>query len=316
MNKKLVALVAAAMMTVSAGSVFAAPVTLDGSVSFQARNQDNYNPAKDGTGNKLTFKLNAKTQLTNNMDFYARLAGQRLSRLGYAADFYDGSKKEMMELDQYGVIIKGGDFNFKLGRQGITVGANATLYSSGSYIGKNMLSDGLTVSGKTGVFDVKAVIAKEDTDGPYQNKIYALSGSYSPAKNWTLGATLAKYKEANQDTNFWAINAGYAFSDKASVSTEYAQSNYSSDNKAYNISFNYAFDNRLSGYIVNHKTEANADMGRNWTDFENNEKGFYYGLDYKAAKNTTISVFYKDNTVINDSSKKDKSLRGTVTYNF
>lgn len=319
MNKKLVALVAAAMMTVSAGSVFAAPVDVDGSISFQARHN-----TKDGEDsknyNKFTFKLNAKTELSHNVDFYARLAGQRLNEAGASgADFYtyNGTKRGAFELDQYGFDIKGGGFDFKLGRQAISIGANSTIYNSTGQLGKYMMSDGLTVTGKSGVFNMKAIAVREDRSG--DNEIYALQGSYSPAKNWTLGSTFARgYAGGTKETTtFWGINAGYAFSDKASISTEYVKSNANSDNKAYNIGFFYTFDDRLSGYIINHKTEANANIRDN-TDFDSGEKGFYYGLDYKVAKNTTFSLFYKANNTLSgtDAGKDNTSLRGTLSYTF
>lgn len=321
MNKKLIATLAAAMMSVSAGTVFAAPVDLDGSVSIHYR-ANTHDGDPNTSDNKLTFKLNASTALSGNVDLFARLSAQKVSSVGntLAEDFVShNGKRENTAIDRFGLLIKNGDTSYKIGRQDIALGANETLYSSGSYVGTDTAADGLIVNTKSGLVDLKGVIAKEkySTDS-YNNKIYGLQASYKPSDAVTLGATLARYNQAFENTNYWGVNTGYAFSDKANVMAEYVKSNASDENQAYNIAFNYAFDDKVSAYIINHKTETNATMtsaAEEWTGFDRGQKGFYYGVDYKISKVSTFNFFYKNNRVLEDNTTKT-SFRTTLTYNF
>lgn len=320
MNKKLIAMAAAAMMTVSAGTVFAAPVDLDGSVSIHYR-ANTHDGDPNTSDNKLTFKLNASTALSDNVDLFARLSAQKVSSIRNTGleDFVPHDKRENTSIDRFGFLIKNGDTSYKIGRQDIALGANETLYSSGSYVGTDTAADGLVVNSKSGVVDLKGVIAKEKySTAAYNNKIYGLQASYKPSDAVTLGATLARYNQASTDTNYWAVNTGYEFSKKANVMAEYAKSNASDENQAYNIAFNYAFDDKVSAYIINHKTETNATMtsdAEEWTAFDRGQKGFYYGVDYKVSKVSTFNFFYKNNRMLNDNTTKT-SFRTTLTYNF
>lgn len=324
MNKKVIALAAAAMMTVSAGSVFAAPVDLDGSVSVHYRT-NTYEGGTDKSDNKLTFKLNANTSVGKNVDLFARLAAQKVSSVNgtYLQDFLAvNDNRENVSIDRFGFIIKDGNSTYKIGRQDIALGANETLYSSGGYLGTNTSADGIVINTKSGEVALKGVIARENSYNSDKNKVYGLQASYKPSDAVTLGATLARYNREDGSNNYWAVNTGYDFSKKANVMGEYAKSDANTDNQAYNIAFNYAFDDKVCAYIINHKTENNATMSNNdvnggmqWTAFDQGQKGFYYGVDYKVSKVSTFSLFYKNNKYLaND--KTNTSLRTTLTYKF
>ena len=315
MKKKLLMAAIAAMIAMPTTAALAAPVQLDGEIEMQY-SQDN---ATKKDGGRFTLKLNAKTNVAKNVDLYGRFAAQGITQENFRNDFrntgagaYSQDTKSMMEFDQFGFLYENAGVNYKLGRQGGTIGATALLYSTEGYVGRDMMADGITIKGKSGVTDFSVTALKEVYND--SNKAYAVSASYKPAKDWTLGATLARYDAAVADRNYWAINTGYEMG-KANFTAEYAKSNASDANKAYDLGVSYAFDKKLSAFAVYYRVENNGDMG-GMTDFDPNNKGFYYGLNYKPDSKTAFKLFYKDIENITNSADKSKQFRGTISYLF
>ncbi|MCX7780716.1 MAG: porin, partial [Negativicutes bacterium] len=292
--KKTIAAALTAMMLMT-GSAFAAEFPnfdFNGDVKFHYR-WETKDAAADTEGGKVWFRLNAKTALTDNIDAYARLSSQSLTGDHIGADFDKSYAKYSVDgltvIDRYGIVVKGKGWNYNIGRQGATVGGTALLYSTEGYTGINMGAvDGLTVTGKSGVTSIQFVAGEEWKAGSSDNKLYAVRGSYSPAKDWTVGATYGKYNYAGatKDTNHYAVDFAYNVG-KAGFFGEYTKSSADAQDTAYDLGVTYAFDAKNSAYVIAHKTEANGDMG-GWTDFDNNEKGFYYGFDHKVDKNKTL----------------------------
>ena len=313
--KKAMLLAAAAVTVLSSSVALANPVELNGTISYQYRNNTNEVDG-DKSGNKLTFTLDALTKLDDHFDVYARLAAQHVTQLGFAADFADKSKHTEGGIDQYGFIYKNAGVDYKIGRQSVTLGETALLYNNAAYIGQNKFADGVTVTTTTGVTDVKVVAVQEDNIGDLDNKLFAVQASYKPVKNLKVGGVLAKYdyKDSTvKDTNHWAINAGYTLG-KAGLTGEYTQSNADTDNKAYAAILSYDFDGVNSVYVLSHRTEDHGDIGQ-MTDFDPGEKGMYYGYDHKLSKDTTFSLMYKDNENVK-TGKDNTSFRATLTYKF
>lgn len=317
--KKLVALTLAAVMLLTAGVAMASPdVKLDGDLKVHYR-WNTADGAADTEGGKVWFRLNAKTALSDSVDAYARFSSQSLTGDLVGADFdqsYQDYKADGLSVfDRYGVIIKGKNFTYNVGRQGATIGATALLYSTEGYTGINMGAlDGVVVNGKAGVTNLKFVAGKQWSEGSADSKVYAVEASYSPAKNWTVGAVLGKVAyDGLEDTNHWAVNTGYAVG-KANFAAEYAKSNVDIENTAYAVGVNYAFDKKHSAYAYYSKVETFGDMSFA-TDFDNTGKGIYLGYDYKLRKDTTFSLFYKDMETTIGGINYD-SLRTTVTYKF
>jgi len=312
---------AAAFVLTTAGSVFAAPIEFDGKFEHQYRYNtwDNVTDAPDNEdGFKSTLILNATTNVGKNVDFFARFAAQHAT-IGKDFSDFATSSENTAAIDQFGFVFKDTNgFSYKLGRQDASVGATAILYNSSPYLGKYMFADGVTVTGKSGITDLKVIAVKEArSDKQDENKLFALSASYSPAPNWTLGGTLAKYdyeNSANKDTNHWAVNAGYD-QGKASYFAEYAKSNADSDNSAYGLGVSYSPDAKNTFYAINYKIEELADMN-DWTDYESGWKGMYYGYNYKYNKDITLKLFLRDMKRVEDSSKQNTSFRTTVSIKF
>lgn len=325
-KKALTAALAAAFVLTTAGSVFAAPIEFDGKFEHQYRYNtwDNVKDADDNLvphnedGFKSTVILNATTNIGKNVDFFARFAAQHAT---IGKDFSDDatSSENTAAIDQFGFTFKDSNgFSYKLGRQDASIGATAILYNTSPYLGKYEFADGVTVTGKSGVTDLKVIALKEDRkESLDENKLFALSASYSPAQNWTLGGTLAKYdykKASEKDTNHWAVNAGYD-QGKASYFAEYAKSNADNNNSAYGLGVSYSPDAKNTFYAINYKIEENADMN-GWTDYESGWQGMYYGYNYKYNKDTTVKFFLRDMEGVKDSSEKNTSFRTTVSVKF
>lgn len=321
MKKSLTAAVVAGLLAMSAGSVFANPVELNGDVSLHWRTKVQTAGNKHEEGSKFTFRLNAQTALVDNLDLYARFAAQRVSDNLVGADFnsaaYPAGTDTVADIDQFGLIYKGKGYTAKIGRQDLVIGATGLIYDSTGDLGKHRFTDGVTVSGKSGVTNYSLVAVQADgtnIDGDKDDKYYSVAASYNPVKNLTLGTTLAKVKfeDDSDDVNFWAVNAAYNFG-KATYSAEYAKSNEDDNNKAYDFGVNYAFDNKNSVSATYSRVES-PNWGR--TGFDAGEKGMYYSFSHKVTKDSTVSLFYKNMSEVNNSDNKDNSFRTTYTVKF
>lgn len=313
--KKAVLLAVAAATVMSSNMAMANPVELDGKIAVQYRS-NTYEDAQDRDGGKFTFTLNALSKLDEHFDAYARIGAQYLTNKGFGADFSDTSKSGEGSVDQFGFIYKNAGASYKVGRQAVTLGETAVLYNTAAYIGDDMMSDGVTATLKSGATDLKLVAVQEDRVADQDNKLYAVQASYKLSDRWKVGGVLAKYdyeSSSKEDTNHWAVNAGYALG-KAGLVGEYTQSDADTQNVAHAYGVTYDFDAKNSAYAFAHYTAANGDIG-GWTDFDNGEKGMYYGVDHKLSKDKTLSLFFKDNKNIT-TDKANTSFRVTLTYTF
>ncbi|GMA98315.1 hypothetical protein [Pelosinus sp. IPA-1] len=315
--KKVIAVTLASLSVSLTSVAFAAPAELSGDVSVKlARETAEGSP--NISGGIYTFKLKGETDLGAGWSLYGRLGGQYASKpsLGdFNGDTYGAEKKGVIAFDQFGVNYKKDQVVYKLGRQDATVGAMALLYSrSDSNIGKNVFVDGLSASGKVGVVDVSALFAKEDNIGSEDNKIYAIRTGFKANEDLSWGVTLGRYQyNGGESTNHWAADGTYKFG-KNSVTAEFAKSSSNVDNKAYAASFNYGFNDKTAAYITNFRVETNGDMGGQ-SDFDNDNKGFYYGVTHKLSENQELELVYKDQKQISNGQHNTK-VEATFTHSF
>ncbi|KYZ76690.1 hypothetical protein AXX12_09740 [Anaerosporomusa subterranea] len=310
--KKTAAAAIAAALVLTTSAAFAAPVEFDGDVKAHYRWQT-YNYQADEDGGKFTVRLNAKMELDKNLSVYARFAAQTLSGDHIGADF-NKSSNSIATIDQYGFIYNNADWSYKIGRQPVAITAAASLLSSGAYIGEDMdFLNGIVATGKSGVTSLQVVAGGVDHyTGSKDDSVYSIHASYSPAKNWTVGGTLASFNQkAVSDRNFWGLDAAYT-TGKASFLVDFLKSNASANDTARVFGVDYAFDDKNTLSVYNHKTEVNADI---LTDWDKGEKGFYYIYNHNFDKTTSFNLMYKDNKVLNSTDEYD-SLRTTVTYKF
>ena len=312
--KKIIAAACTLALALTTGAAFAAPVEFDGDVKVHYR-WETYNFQPDKDGGKFTVRLNAKTALDEHVTAYARFAVQTLTGDKIGADFdTDRYGSDVTTIDQYGFIYENAGWNYKIGRQGVGITPTAALLSSGSYIGKDMdFLNGVVATGTSGVTSLQLVAGNVDHfSGNSDDSVYSVHGSYSPAENWTVGGTLARYVEENaSNRNFWGVDVAYA-SGKANFIVDYLNSNSSQNDSAWVIGVDYAFDDKNTLSVYNHKTESLADI---LTDWDKGEKGFYYIYNHDFDSTTSFNLLYKDNEVLN-SPQEYTSLRTTVTYKF
>lgn len=315
MKKRLLTAAVAAMITLSTGLVMAAPVELDGSVSYRYRTDNNEN-SDDYNAGITRFTLNAKSEIAPHLSLYARFAAEGVSNNAFtAAKDYNGTDNFIGEIDQYGFDYTNKGFDYKVGQQAAFIGGTGLIYDSTGYLGKQDYGvvDGINIKGKSGVTSLDFLAAQENNSVGDDNKIYALRGSYNPTERLTLGATYATYRKDDAQ-NLWAVDAAYT-AGKATYSAEYAKSNADSQNAAYDVGVAYKFDNKNTASVTNYKVETNGNIN-GMTTFDSNHKGFYYGFDHNFTKDTALHLFYRDMSVVDGAANDNTSFRATVSYNF
>lgn len=313
--KKSIAVLVAGATFLMVPAAHAEPVKITGEVSVKYEKDTN----PDLSGAVSTLKLKGEADLGKGWSLYGRLGIQNATKpdqSDFNLDAYGSDKKSVISFDQFGLNYQGGGLTYKIGRQDATVGTTALLYSRpDSNIGKKNFVDGVSITGKSGVMDISALLAREDNvAGTPDNKIYAFRAGYNPAENVNWGVTLGRYQDSdNSSTNHWAVDGTYTFG-KSSLTGEYTNSNRDAANKAYAMTWNYDFDGKTSAYITGFRVETNADMGGQ-SDFDNDNRGIHYGLTYKLTDTANLDFVYKDQKSISDG-QKNTAFEAAITYSF
>jgi len=331
--KKALATALTLTFVLAAGStVLANPVEFDGKVQYQHRMNTKDN-TPDAIENRWKFILNGTAEsFAKNTDLYFRISAESINGDTQSArDFnsFPGQGDDVRNVigffDQFGVEVKNGNWNYKIGRQDAFIGANGLIYDSTYGVGKHIFADGITITGKSGVTNVSATALELDQYGPKDPKIFAVAASYNPSKDLTLGTTLVKLNGENfiADKKFWDVNTSYTINSKLNIYGEYAQSDASSYNKAYVVGLNYDVDKKNSFWTCYSNVERDGNIVDNWstTTYDNNGKGMYYGFSHKFDQSTTFSLFYSDMQKIETvgatpAGAHYTSFRSTVTYKF
>lgn len=304
------------------------PFQLSGDVSVKYEKDK----GPDLSGTMSTFRLNAEKDLGSGWSLYLRFGAQHATEPALADYLADGSvysedKKTVGAIDLFGLNYKKGDMTYRIGRQDLTIGTTALLYSrSDTNIGKHNFVDGVTANGKMGILDVTAVVVREDNVDSADNKLYALRAGYSPNDSVNYGVTLGRYAYKhgtsldedgnvvkNEDTNHIAVDGTYKFG-RNTLTAELTKSNSNDDNRAYAATWNYGFNDKTALYVTGFRVETNGDMGGQ-SDFDNGDRGVYYGITHQLSKANSLEVVYKKQKVIS-SGKDDSHLEATITHAF
>lgn len=307
MRKKLIAVLVSGMIFATVPAL-AAPLEISGNVTIKYEADSAANmPTQAGT--MYTLTLRGEQKLSPNFSVFARLGAQYATN-PVLADFdqttYFDSTKAVVAIDQYGFIYKPGSWTLTLGRQEAIIGTTALLYQRhAENIGKNAFVEGLSVNGKIGAVEVSAIAARENNLWLANNSLYAIRGGVDLAKNLAAGLTLARYKYYGGDaSNHWALDTTAKFG-KSTFIAEYTQSSLAADNSAYALTWNYDFNGKTALYVTKFRVGANGDMGGQG-EFDNNNRGFYYGLMHAFNDRLSLEVVYKDQVLMSDSSKNSK----------
>ena len=286
----------------------AAPMEISGDVSVKYETDTAENTATE-SGMMYTLTLKGEKKIGKGLSLYGRLGAQYASNpiLGdYDLSVYGQDTKAVATIDQFGLIYKSNKLVYKLGRQDIAVGVTELLYNRPeTNVGNNAFVDGLSITGSSGVIDLSGIVARENSIWLPNNSLYAMRAGYSLSKNANVGLTLAQYQYYNEDnSNHWAVD-GTVASGKNSLTAEYTQSNKSEENKAYAITWNYQFTDKTALYVTNFRVEANGDMGKQ-SEYDNNNRGFYYGITHSFNDKLSLEVVYKDQVALADNTKNTK----------
>ena len=224
----------------------------------------------------------------------------------YDLSVYGVDNKAVAGIDQFGLLYKTDKLELNLGRQDVIVGVTELLYKRDvTNIGNNAFVDGLSLKAKIGAVTVAAIAATEGNIWLPNNSFYAVRGGYSLSKNTNLGFTLAQYQYYNAErSQHWDMDGRVMFG-KHSVTAEYAQSNCSTANRAYAITWNYKLNEKTALYITNFRVEANGDMGKQ-SEYDNDNRGFYYGMTHEFKDNLSLDVVYKDQVALAENSNNSK----------
>jgi hypothetical protein len=341
MKKSLLVTAVAAAMVLSTASVFAAaadpaPVTIDGSITYQYRNNTNDNgttPADTSSKkvNKTTTILNFNYDLTSGWDVYAR-ASLQAANGGRDFNTHVYSNDYAAALDQFGFKYTNGNNQVKIGRQAAWIGETGLFYDTTSKVGREIMADGITYIGKTDAWSYTATAVQEDVNygdatQVSKNKLYAGHVNYNFTNDLLFGATFAAYdfdkKSSNLATttdpknfNLWAVNSGYTYG-QTTFFAEYGKTNYSTANKAYDFGVAYKFDDKNSLSATYFRVEGNGDINA-YTTFDPNAKGMYYSFTHQFNKATSLNFFLDNAKYIDgiDANKNYTSFRTTINYNF
>lgn len=316
--KKGIAMLLAGLSLMGMPAVNAEPVKITGEAAVKyERDTAQDDPAVSGT--MSTLKLKAEAELGSNLSLYARLAAQKATRpalTDFNAAAYAENTKSVAALDRFGLIYKAGSLDYKIGRQSLAIGTEALLYKrDDDNIGKHSVVDGLTATGKIGAIEVSAAAVREDNEaGNPRGKIYALRTGYSPADKLHWGLTLGRYQNAAAgSTNHWALDGKYEF-EKSCFSAQYTTSSQSENNKGYIMNWTYDFNGKTAISLVAFRMEAAGAIGGQ-SEFDSDNKGFYYGLTHKLSDGACLGVVYKDQRQISDG-KKNAKFEATMNYTF
>lgn len=314
--KKRIALLLVGLSLGTVPAVYAGPVQITGDVSLKYE-RDTADQEPDSSGLISTLKLMGEADLGSGWALYARLGVQTLSRSwleDFNRDYYGADEKSVAALDQFGLLFKDKDLTYKLGRQDVTVGTTALLYARpDSNVGRKAFVDGLSVTGTLGDTEISALLAKEDNAaGAYEGKIYAVRTGFNPREDFNWGLTLARYK-GETGTNHWAVDGTYK-PGRHGLTAEYTQSSSDTANKAHAVTWSYDADARTVFSLTNFRVEENGDMGGQ-SDFDNGNRGWYYGLTHQVREDINLELVYKDQRLLSDGSK-NSILEATLSYAF
>jgi len=314
--KKVMTTLLAGLILGMAPAAYAAPVKVTGEATLKYE-RDTATGEPDQSGMIYSLKLMGEADFGSGWSLYARVGTQGLSHPGlgdFNTDFYGEDEESMAALDQFGLIFQDKALTYKLGRQDVTVGTAALLYCrDDAKIGQKAFVDGLSVTGTVGRTEVSAVLAREDNPaGQPENKLYAVRAGFNPEENINWGLTLGHYS-SDDSTNHWAVDGTYKFA-KHSVTGQYAQSNSDTDDKAYVLNWNYDANDKTAFFMSNFRVEAKGDMGGQ-SDFDNGNRGWYYGITHNLREDTNLEIVYKDQREISSGTKNTK-LEATLSYSF
>lgn len=333
--KKKLTLALIASLALTTGSAFAADfdTKFDGNVSLQYRDDERTvfgTGAKyGGQGFKETITLNSKTKIADGVDFYTRMTYQNLGNglMNSAADYagrpdtgYNGA------IDAFGFKIATGSWNWTIGSQPLTIGAQGLVYDNG-FIGRHALPYAVNGAGKIGAVDTSVYYARTNYQSDFgdQDKFYGTNLSYDLNANSKVGAFYARWAPGADwgigNQNAYGIDYSYKFNDKVSFAGEYSKTSASAANKAYIAGLSYAATNADTFGAKYYRSEVasqivDKNFGGMGTTPNPDTKGYILSYNHTLDKASTIGLSYDCEQAILGTTDARNRTKLTYSINF
>lgn len=298
MNKKLLATVILAALTVSATSAFAAPTISGDARLLTQKNEDGR------TYTDTRFRLNADAELGDGLYAHGRIMGIDMQSpstpLNYA-EAGTGQSGASINIEQMYLGAKIGMVDIKAGRQPIAVG-NGLLADINGIEGLSLAGNVGSLStygfaGRSGSTDVIAADVKSNLD------------------NVDVGASFLK----KESTEYWALNANTKVADKIQLAGEYVK-NDSTDRDGYLVKATIGEATKKGdfNYAVSYRNIDNGAVDADWTTngaFADS-KGFRIEANYKVGDNANLNLYKDFVEQVSDTSKHPDQARVELSVNF
>ncbi len=334
MNKKIIATAIVAMITLCAGTAFADPVDVNGTIKYEYRNNNDKN-TDPSTANQLSIGINFSSKIDTNTTAFARIAGRN-------SDWGKSNGNNNFKLDQFGVSEKMDNWTFALGRQGAQLGQGGIVYA-GINIDPISYFDGVVATTKFGEVNFKAIggAATHVTDSN-SNEVWPrtrwIGADFNAdlTKDINFGLAFARESTASTGTNLWSAYTTVKTGSNLTWTGEYVKSSENSSNKAYDFSGTYSWEKNSFTVAYNH-VEANAVDPYNSSIggyyYPNGVgyvygvradgsittpayKGFTYAYHHDVRKNLGLNVYYMSLEPLDNSLGKDNEYAANLQWKF
>lgn len=325
MNKKLIATAVVAMITLFAGTAFADPIEVNGTIKYEYRNNNDKNAAPS-TANQLSLGLNLSSKIDTNTTAFGRIAG-RIRDLGNA------NVGDNFKMDQFGIQEKMDTWNFSLGRQGAQLGQGGILYA-GINIDPLTHFDGLIATSKFGEVNFKAVAGVTSANDSPRQRWYGVDFNGDLSKDVNFGVAFGRKKDTQtatpNDANYWSAYTTIKTGDRLSWTGEFVKSNADTENRAYDFSGTYSWDKNSFTVAYNHvqlnaADEDNSSIGGVYYPngiayghgFTNTGyKGFTYAYHHDVRKNLGFNAYWMSLQPLANSQGTDNEYAVNLQWKF
>ncbi len=329
----------------TAGTAPAAdPVHVSGNFKYEYRSNQDKNFGVTNYGNRFLYGINLDWKVDDSTAFFGRVAGE-ISQLGNTT--HNGSPNDF-KLDEFGVKVTKDGWNYSIGRQGVQLGQGGVLYSGVDWASPLTYFDGVVVTNKLGKVDLKAIAGR--TSAITEADVALVGGAPSdPTQKW-YGIDLSQ--DINKDVNVGVVFANRKAAPNAHAATltnpndgstywsayttvkggnvtwtgEYVKSNAATENKAYDVSATYKFDDKNRVTVQYNHVQQNAtdwdnaliggEYFPNYSAFYNGYKGEYYNYHHTFTKAFSFNADYYALKPLYDAKATDGEFDFNLRWHF
>jgi len=327
MKKSLVLALVACFVLSLAGTAMAFPIDFSGEFDYQLRSvSDSAQPGDTKASfSRILGAFNFSGKVDDTTTVFGRFSGAEKFGPGYNQNQYAPSTSNNFALDNFGVKGQVGDWNYSLGREGVSLGQGGIL-ATGDLIGYPTYFDGLVASTKFDNINFKAIAGRINgvSNTATLNNVTTVLGP-----NWA--ASDSEWYGAEVSTTFGKATVGLAaanehFVDNLTgnptnqfagltytganisvpvgvivVNSEYIKSSASTNNTAFTVSGTYSWDKDSFTLGFNNVQENSVDPlngGLGYVNYPVEGDGLYgysgltYSYTHKISPALKLSASY------------------------